>query len=99
MPALFSDSSLPHCILRLHLMSAAGPYHTISSPHLGAATGTLDVSRFLPCVAVSTGAISLLHQSTDAEDDVLIDLSNVVPGHVVAYKDMEDDLLLTGDLN
>jgi hypothetical protein len=27
------------------------------------------------------------------------DLSNAVPGHVVAYEDMEDDLLLAGDLN
>ncbi|KAM0893752.1 hypothetical protein ACQ4PT_024914 [Festuca glaucescens] len=28
-----------------------------------------------------------------------LDLSNAVPGHVVAYEDMEDDLLLAGDLN
>ncbi|XP_008811310.1 auxin-responsive protein IAA33 [Phoenix dactylifera] len=28
-----------------------------------------------------------------------IDLSNAVPGYVVAYEDMEDDLLLAGDLN
>ena len=28
-----------------------------------------------------------------------LDLSNAVPGHVVAYEDMEDDLLLVGDLN
>uniref|UniRef100_A0A0D9WAH1 Auxin-responsive protein n=1 Tax=Leersia perrieri TaxID=77586 RepID=A0A0D9WAH1_9ORYZ len=27
-----------------------------------------------------------------------LDLSNAVPGHVVAYEDMEDDLLLAGDL-
>lgn len=27
-----------------------------------------------------------------------LDLSNAVPGHVVAYEDMEDDLLLVGDL-
>ncbi|XP_043722344.1 auxin-responsive protein IAA33 [Telopea speciosissima] len=27
------------------------------------------------------------------------DLSNAVPGHLVAYEDMEDDLLLAGDLN
>lgn len=27
-----------------------------------------------------------------------VDLSNAVPGHVVAYEDMEDDLLLAGDL-
>jgi len=28
-----------------------------------------------------------------------LDLSNAVPGHMVAYEDMEDDLLLAGDLN
>ncbi|KAF6138500.1 hypothetical protein GIB67_022534 [Kingdonia uniflora] len=28
-----------------------------------------------------------------------LDLSNAVPGHLVAYEDMEDDLLLAGDLN
>ncbi|CAD5188577.1 unnamed protein product [Musa acuminata subsp. malaccensis] len=28
-----------------------------------------------------------------------LQLSNAVPGHVVAYEDMEDDLLLAGDLN
>lgn len=27
-----------------------------------------------------------------------LDLANAVPGHVVAYEDMEDDLLLVGDL-
>ncbi|EOY31891.1 Indole-3-acetic acid inducible 33 [Theobroma cacao] len=28
-----------------------------------------------------------------------LDLSNAVPGHLVAYEDMENDLLLAGDLN
>lgn len=28
-----------------------------------------------------------------------LDLANAVPGHIVAYEDMEDDLLLAGDLN
>ena len=36
--------------------------------------------------------------AADGEDHG-IDLSNAVPGHVVAYEDMEDDLLLAGDLN
>jgi hypothetical protein len=31
--------------------------------------------------------------AADAEDDGLLDLSNAVPGHVVAYEDMEDDLV------
>lgn len=28
-----------------------------------------------------------------------LDLSNAVPGHLIAYEDMENDLLLVGDLN
>ncbi|KAL8041033.1 hypothetical protein ABFX02_10G139200 [Erythranthe guttata] len=28
-----------------------------------------------------------------------LDISNAVPGHLVAYEDMENDLLLVGDLN
>ena len=32
------------------------------------------------------------------EDDNDLDLANAVPGHVVAYEDLEDDLLLAGDL-
>ncbi|CAM0902083.1 unnamed protein product [Alopecurus aequalis] len=38
-------------------------------------------------------------QAAGDGDDGLLDLSNAVPGHVVAYEDMEDDLLLAGDLN
>ncbi|KAG9455843.1 hypothetical protein H6P81_000351 [Aristolochia fimbriata] len=30
--------------------------------------------------------------------DADLDISNAVPGHLVAYEDMEDDLLLAGDL-
>ncbi|EES11567.1 hypothetical protein BDA96_06G268800 [Sorghum bicolor] len=35
-------------------------------------------------------------QRRDGDDD--LDLANAVPGHVVAYEDLEDDLLLAGDL-
>lgn len=28
-----------------------------------------------------------------------VDLSNAIPGHLVAYEDLENDLLLAGDLN
>ncbi|KQJ85021.1 auxin-responsive protein IAA33 [Brachypodium distachyon] len=35
----------------------------------------------------------------EGQGGALVDLSNAVPGHVVAYEDMEDDLLLAGDLN
>ncbi|KAG6488680.1 auxin-responsive protein IAA33-like [Zingiber officinale] len=33
------------------------------------------------------------------EAEAELALANAVPGHVVAYEDMEDDLLLAGDLN
>ncbi|XVF70015.1 hypothetical protein PTKIN_Ptkin11bG0127500 [Pterospermum kingtungense] len=35
--------------------------------------------------------------SVTSEKD--LDLSNAVPGHLIAYEDMENDLLLVGDLN
>ncbi|CAL5025036.1 unnamed protein product [Urochloa decumbens] len=34
----------------------------------------------------------------DAQGEDGLDLANAIPGHVVAYEDMEDDLLLAGDL-
>lgn len=44
-----------------------------------------------------------LKQMFDHDDflceDGVVDLSNAVPGHIVAYEDMENDLLLVGDLN
>ena len=45
------------------------------------------------------GALRRLFVDTDddlGEDG--LDLANAIPGHVVAYEDMEDDLLLAGDL-
>ncbi|PIA28648.1 hypothetical protein AQUCO_06800074v1 [Aquilegia coerulea] len=51
-------------------------------------------------------AKALRHMFVDESDhqvehlsDKDIDLSNAIPGHVIAYEDMEDDLLLAGDLN
>ncbi|GMN52073.1 hypothetical protein TIFTF001_021222 [Ficus carica] len=35
----------------------------------------------------------------DDSDNNNLDLSNAVPGHLIAYEDMENDLLLAGDLN
>ncbi|CAL0330352.1 unnamed protein product [Lupinus luteus] len=32
-------------------------------------------------------------------DDDNLDLSNAIPGHLIAYEDMESDLLLAGDLS
>ncbi|XP_071715181.1 auxin-responsive protein IAA33 [Rutidosis leptorrhynchoides] len=33
------------------------------------------------------------------QDQAGLDLSNAVPGHIIAYEDMENDLLLAGDLD
>lgn len=33
------------------------------------------------------------------DDDGVVDLTNAVSGHIVAYEDLENDLLLAGDLN
>ncbi|CAL9188939.1 unnamed protein product [Musa hybrid cultivar] len=35
----------------------------------------------------------------EEDGDEVLHLSDAVPGHIVAYEDMEDDLLLVGDLN
>ncbi|ESW26757.1 hypothetical protein PHAVU_003G145600 [Phaseolus vulgaris] len=35
----------------------------------------------------------------DAGDSDDLDLSNAIPGHLIAYEDMENDLLLAGDLS
>ncbi|CAJ1941847.1 unnamed protein product [Sphenostylis stenocarpa] len=35
----------------------------------------------------------------DAADSDDLDLSNAIPGHLIAYEDMENDLLLAGDLS
>ncbi|XP_027368764.1 auxin-responsive protein IAA33 [Abrus precatorius] len=37
--------------------------------------------------------------SDDAAESDDLDLSNAIPGHLVAYEDMENDLLLAGDLS
>lgn len=36
---------------------------------------------------------------TDDNDKNGLDLSNAIPGYLIAYEDMENDLLLAGDLN
>ncbi|CAI9782949.1 unnamed protein product [Fraxinus pennsylvanica] len=36
--------------------------------------------------------------SSSSDNDVDVDLSNAIPGHLIAYEDMENDLLLVGDL-
>ncbi|CAL5199327.1 unnamed protein product [Lathyrus oleraceus] len=48
-------------------------------------------------------AVALRQMFVDCTDedgggDRHLDLSNAIPGHVIAYEDMENDLLLAGDL-
>ncbi|KAK9901909.1 hypothetical protein M0R45_001866 [Rubus argutus] len=45
---------------------------------------------------VDGGDVGATATNIDNKD---LDLSNAVPGHVIAYEDMENDLLLAGDLN
>ncbi|KAF9662630.1 hypothetical protein SADUNF_Sadunf18G0074300 [Salix dunnii] len=37
--------------------------------------------------------------ASDSVNDHDLDLSNAIPGHLIAYEDIENDLLLAGDLN
>ncbi|KAL5214020.1 hypothetical protein ABZP36_003172 [Zizania latifolia] len=62
--------------------------------HLSRHTGYRSLAGALRRLFVDTDNVG-----TDDDGDHGLDLSNAVPGHVVAYEDMEDDLLLAGDLN
>ena len=71
--------------------------------HLSRHTGYRSLAGALRRMFVDTDAAAADEGGSrsggaDAADHGL-DLSNAVPGHVVAYEDMEDDLLLAGDLN
>lgn len=48
-------------------------------------------------------ALALRQLFVDGADSTLetkdLDLSNAIPGHIIAYEDMENDLLLAGDLS
>ncbi|XP_039119276.1 auxin-responsive protein IAA33 [Dioscorea cayenensis subsp. rotundata] len=46
-------------------------------------------------------ALRRMFVDTETEERLVegLNLSNAVPGYIVAYEDMEDDLLLVGDLN
>ncbi|VVB16301.1 unnamed protein product [Arabis nemorensis] len=48
-------------------------------------------------------AMSLRQMFVDVADSTSetdnLDLSNAIPGHLIAYEDMENDLLLAGDLS
>lgn len=69
--------------------------------HLNRHTGYRSLAGTLRRMFVDSDDDSDHHhqqQQQRAEDDLDLDLANAVPGHVVAYEDMEDDLLLAGDL-
>ncbi|XP_026406047.1 auxin-responsive protein IAA33-like isoform X3 [Papaver somniferum] len=41
----------------------------------------------------------VIDNNSTSKEEQLLSLSNAIPGHLIAYEDMEDDLLLAGDLN
>uniref|UniRef100_A0ACD5UVG8 Uncharacterized protein n=1 Tax=Avena sativa TaxID=4498 RepID=A0ACD5UVG8_AVESA len=65
--------------------------------HLSKHTGYRSLAAALRRMFVDDDADDA--QANGGEEGAQLDLSNAVPGHVVAYEDMEDDLLLAGDLN
>ncbi|KAE9462431.1 hypothetical protein C3L33_05654, partial [Rhododendron williamsianum] len=48
---------------------------------------------------VIDGGDHMSSSENDTSSSTSLDLSNAVPGHLIAYEDMENDLLLVGDLN
>ncbi|RCV15139.1 hypothetical protein SEVIR_3G034800v4 [Setaria viridis] len=61
--------------------------------HLNRHTGYRSLAGALRRMFVDTDAAADEEQGEDG-----LDIANAIPGHVVAYEDMEDDLLLAGDL-
>lgn len=59
-------------------------------------TSYTSLAKALRQMFVDGGDVGATAADTDSKD---LDLSNAVPGHVIAYEDMENDLLLAGDLN
>ncbi|KAF3338807.1 auxin-responsive protein IAA33-like protein [Carex littledalei] len=62
--------------------------------HLSRHTGYDSLAVALRCLFVGDMDDKPVEKPSEG-----LDLSNAVPGHVVAYEDMEDDLLLAGDLS
>ncbi|KAI3444160.1 hypothetical protein Pfo_000825 [Paulownia fortunei] len=58
-----------------------------------------SLARALRQMFVDIAAGDHNNSSSDDHNDSILDLSNAVPGHLIAYEDMENDLLLVGDLN
>ncbi|KAK4355421.1 hypothetical protein RND71_024392 [Anisodus tanguticus] len=56
-----------------------------------------SLAKALRQMFVDSGDIVECSQNNISDEDV--DLSNAVPGHLIAYEDIENDLLLVGDLN
>lgn len=59
-------------------------------------TSYQSLAKALRQMFVDGGDVGATATNIDNKD---LDLSNAVPGHVIAYEDMENDLLLAGDLN
>ncbi|PRQ37424.1 putative transcription factor interactor and regulator AUX-IAA family [Rosa chinensis] len=59
-------------------------------------TSYQSLAKALRQMFVDGGDVGATAADIDNKD---LDLSNAVPGHVIAYEDMENDLLLAGDLN
>lgn len=62
-----------------------------------------SLAKALRQMFVDTGAGSDSGLNTSSASDSVsdhdLDLSNAIPGHLIAYEDIENDLLLAGDLN
>ncbi|KAF5456316.1 hypothetical protein F2P56_025814 [Juglans regia] len=54
-----------------------------------------SLAKALRQMFVDAGDVGLI----TSENDQLHDLSNAIPCHLIAYEDIENDLLLAGDLN
>ncbi|CAN6269550.1 unnamed protein product [Urochloa humidicola] len=65
--------------------------------HLHRHTGYRSLAGALRRLFVDTDDDAAAGDAQGQGEDGL-DLANAIPGHVVAYEDMEDDLLLAGDL-
>ncbi|XP_050374084.1 auxin-responsive protein IAA33 [Argentina anserina] len=59
-------------------------------------TSYQSLAKALQQMFVDGGDVGATAAEIDSKD---LNLSNAIPGHVIAYEDMENDLLLAGDLN
>ncbi|KAM7267093.1 hypothetical protein ACFE04_009259 [Oxalis oulophora] len=57
-----------------------------------------SLAKALRQMFVDGGSCTLMNENDNNNNQVL-DLCNAIPGYLIAYEDMENDLLLAGDLN